>query len=121
MITADIRTLLTDLGTVFIGDYGDSPDDVIVLYESGGYDPELSKDGIDHEHPTIQVRVRSTTYAAGIAICEVVKDRLGFINNLTINNHKYMTIRQSSDILPLGKDSKLRSEFSLNFEIRVRR
>jgi hypothetical protein len=89
------------------------------LYDSGGYNPAMSVHKMEYEHPTFQVKVRDSSYPAGYARCEAIKDALNGNKEQTINGHRYLIIRQMGDIISLGRDIKNRSEFSLNFECKV--
>lgn len=113
-VIVDMKTLL-DSGT-YLGDMPDTPDNVQVLFETGGNSPDLTLDGNSvYENPTFQVRVRNTSYASGITACETIKAALAKVSNVTINGSKYLLVRQTTDILPLGRDTKNRIEFSMNF------
>lgn len=121
-LTADIKTLLTSIDpNVFRGSMPDSPDNVICLYDTGGYNPTDTKDGREYERPTFQVKIRNISYDAGYAIAEKVKDALHLVRDKNINGHFYSEIKQMTDILSLGKDTKERSEFTVNFECKIRR
>ena len=120
----DIKTLLTGIeNNIFLGDMPDSPDIVCVLYESGGFNPQyiLNQQLPQYEQPTFQVKIRDISYSNAINRLETIKNTISGKSNLTINGHLYYSITQLSDILPLGKDTKNRCLFSLNFTTKVKK
>ena len=119
-VIVDIKTLLTAIETyIYLGDYPDTPDNLLVIYETSGRDPDKCMDGGKYEKPSFQVYVRNTSYATGISNCEAIKDVLSLISNTTINDNFYLSIRQRGDIMRLGKDYKNRVEFTLNFDCEI--
>lgn len=122
-LIADVKTLLSSIDTTncYLGDMPDSPDDVLCIYETGGYPAELNLNGDAIDRPTFMIKVRNTTHAGGITKCELIKAALSSVSNTTINGHFYLSIRQQSDILSLGKDARNRSEFSINFKAEIAR
>lgn len=118
VLIADVKTLLAGVDTTncYLGDMPNLPDNIIALYNTGGFPPNLTLDGCKYENPTFQVRVRNLSYVAGIAKCEAIKYALASVSNITINATRYLAIRQMSDILSMGKDSNNRTEFSINFQ-----
>jgi hypothetical protein len=121
----DMKTLIpadvAPASSIFIGDYPDTPDNIITLFHSGGFDPSHSFTAKEFEEPTFQVRIRNTSYAMASEKGELIKDALDGRTELVINGNRYLSVFQQGDILPLGKDSKNRTEFTLNFRVRVKR
>lgn len=118
-ILVDMSSLLSTESNKYIGDMPDTPDSLICLYATGGFDPELDLVSNRVERPTFQVKIRDTSYTAGLARCEVIKTTLSTIVNTTTNGHTYVEVRQMGDINPIGRDSKNRWEFTLNFKARL--
>lgn len=119
---SDIKSLLAGIeSTIYLADMPDTPDKLICIYNSGGRDPihNLAKDRITQ--PTIQIRARDTSYDSGLARCEAINAILDVVSNQTINNTFYVSIKQQSDILPLGKDEKKRSEFAINYVLQIKK
>lgn len=105
----DVKTILGNGSTIYIGDMPASPDNVIGLFHTGGYARSLND--TPFEQPTFQVRVRNTSYATGETMCNTVKDAL----------HKYvggdfMLIVQMGDIQSIGRDENQRHEWTINFQ-----
>lgn len=122
MLLADIKTLLTDISPViFIAEIPDTPDNLLGVFFSGGYNPEWTLDSKAFDHPTFQVRIRDKSALTAIERAEAVKDALDGQIDLTIGSTRYLSIFQQGDILPLGKDSKGRTEYSLNFAVKYQR
>lgn len=113
-LLTDVKALLTTVSNVYRGNYPSTPDQVVTLYNTGGYARSLS--GTELEEPTFQVRVRAATYDAGITLCETVKDLLHGHSTT-----KLLMIEQQGDILDLGRDENDRPEWSMNFRCYYRR
>lgn len=113
-LTTEISTILSTVSNVFIGNLPATPDNVVGIFNSGGYLRGLTESKL--EEPTFQIRVRNISYAAGEAMCNTVKDLLHG-NGTT----KVLKIYQQGDILPLGRDQNNRSEFSINFRCYYKR
>ena len=114
----EIKKLLPDTYPVFIGDLPAEPDNVCVLYLTGGFVP-LREIGFQPAYatlPTFQVRVRNKTYEAAFAYLALVRQRLdGYTGNM--GGPTIWGIFSQGDVLPLGKDDRGRSEFTLNFRV----
>lgn len=112
----EIKKLLPDTYPVFIGDLPAEPDNVCVLYLTGGFDP-LREIGFQPAYatlPTFQVRVRATVYSDAISYIESARTALEG-KTVLVNDNDNLTILVQSDALHLGKDDRGRSEFTLNF------
>ena len=121
----DIKTLIpsdaAEASSVFLGSYPDSPDNIVTLYRSGGFDRSRSFTNREYENPSVQVRVRDISYARANDKMEIIKDALDGLTEQSINGNRYLSIMQQGDVLPLGRDDKNRTELSLNFRVRVER
>ena len=62
----NVGTFGTDL---FIGHEPDAPPDVVTIYPTGGRPPSADR---DKEYPTMQVRVRNTSYVTGFTKAETI-------------------------------------------------
>lgn len=113
-LMSEVETLLSGVSNIYIGSMPVLPDNVVALYNSGGYARELS--GTKLEQPTFQVRVRNISYDSGQTACNTVKDLLHGKSTSAI-----LMIEQQGDIQDLGRDELNRSEFSLNFRCIYRR
>lgn len=120
-ITKDIKTLLTSITTdIYRHDMPDSPNNLITLFYGVGLDPlhSLGKQQPIVNNPAIQIRVRHTSAEVALEWIENIKSILDGLTNQTINNNVYYSISQQGDVLPLGRDSKGRIEFTINFMVK---
>ncbi len=123
-LAADIKTLISHVTQdIYLNDTPDDPDNLIGIFESGGYNPQRVMDQKKPawENPTFQLMIRNTSAVTAKQWIESCKDALDGITNITINGHRYLSIFQQGDVLPLGKDGRNRISFSLNFRCSVTR
>lgn len=119
-VMLDIESLLTMETNKFLGDKPDIPDNLCCIYLSGGFDPILTLGKETKiERPSFQILIRDISEASAITRIETIKNALHGLTNQTVNGHFYLSIEQNSDILPLGKDSRNRSEFTINFTAQI--
>lgn len=98
---------------LFYGSMPDSPDLIICLYETTGYQPTMSFDDDNVEYPGLQIICRGTDYME-------TKDRINAIykrlhGNINVNGFMNFIAQQSP--FSLGQDEQRRWEFSVNFKI----
>ena len=118
MLIKDIQGFLEDLeSSIFLGFIPDEPANVCVINATGGYAPARIVDGTKTvEQPTFQVIIRDGDYTSGDARIQAVVDLLDGYSDET-----YIHIFRQSEVIPLGKDEKERSRFSVNFYARYER
>jgi len=92
----------------------DTPDKVMVLYETGGFPPDSIQHGLDQ--PTFSVHVRGTYSTAREKLNEAF-NLLHQINRSTAggSTEKFISIVAVGDALSLGRDTKNRPVISQNF------
>lgn len=118
----DISDRLEDLsigtaGTnIFVSEEPVSPNDCVTIYDTGGSGEAAFAD-IELYQPTIQVRVRNISYAAGYAKQEQIRDALIIPVTFTINSTVYLGIWLQSDIISLGRDTNNRYILTANYRI----
>jgi hypothetical protein len=61
----------------------------------------------------LQIYVRDTNFELGYARVEAIRALFA------VYKYQVITITQKGDILPLGNDSKNRSEFTINFNLKL--
>lgn len=105
---SQVETLLTSVSNLYIGNLPSTPDNAVSIRNSGGYPRSLSGSFVGE--PTFQVRVRNTSYATGLALCETIAAALHGKTTA-----KLLMIEQQSDILDLGRDESSRNEWTINF------
>ena len=113
-LMAEVETLLTTVSNVYVGSMPSTPDNVVCIYNTGGYPRSLS--GTKVEEPTFMVKVRNTSYSTGEALCNTIKDLL---HGKTTT--KILMCEQQGDIQDIGRDENNRPEFTINFRCYLRR
>jgi len=113
-LTTEIKSLLTSVSNVYIGNLPSTPDDAVAIYNTGGYPRDLS--GTYVEEPTFMIKVRSASYSTGEATCNTIMDLLHGNNTI-----KVLMIEDQSGILDLGRDENNRPEWSINFRCYYRK
>ena len=127
LATKSIGTVETD---IFFGLMPDKPDNCIALFEYAGSPPDLHWNG---EYPGLQVRVRSTSYAAGrekigeimAALHGLYEQTLGGGGEgggdegepIPAKGTRYLLIKARGSPEVLKRDASNRVEFFVNFEI----
>lgn len=107
---------LTDWA-IFIARRPESPDAVVVLYDSGGKSPN-PRWLIDY--PSVQIKIRGDVnqYKAAYEKAQEVKNiLLGRPSFTTTNSDRVVHINMLGDITFLGYDKKDQPEFVLNFDL----
>lgn len=102
-------------GSIFVSEEPTGPNECITIYDTGGAIP-LSVD-IRLYEPTIQVRVRSISYAAGYALQEEIRESIVQPLTLIINDSHYSGLFQQSDIISLGRDQNSRYILTANYRL----
>ncbi|KKN42009.1 hypothetical protein LCGC14_0717690 [marine sediment metagenome] len=113
LIDEGVGTLGTDL---FIGSKPANVDACVVVFPSGGSDPEPD---YNYERPRVQVYVRGPKedFLAPANKAEAVKTALKSKTDITKNGVRYVTIWQEGDVIHLGMDENGRHQFTVNFRI----
>lgn len=120
----DIKSLLTSITTdVYLHDMRDKPDALITILLARGIDP-VHTGGSQRavwENPGFEIIVRHTSTTTALSWIESIKNALDGKTDTTINSHRYISIFQNGDVIPLGRDEKNRVMFSINFRCQVTR
>lgn len=118
----DVQTRLVALSLgvpVKLGRMPDSPDAVVVLYETSGIAPDLGfgNTGIRYEHAGLAVHVRGAVddYAGPRAIAELVQQDLAKVQAVTLTSTSYQMIKPQGSVFPLERDGRGRHVFVANF------
>jgi len=125
-IIDDVGEYLEDesIGTVgtdiFLSKTVDSPDNVVVILDTGGAKPDMY---IPTGLPDFQVYVRNKSYTTGKAKIDAIVDLLHQQANVELidGGAYFYYIMLATEVLFIGRDDKGRSEFSVNFNTKVRR
>ncbi|MDP4143182.1 MAG: minor capsid protein [Bacillota bacterium] len=99
--------------TIVSGGVTINADNCTCLYETGGFEPELTFENDNTEYPGLQIICRGTSY-------KETRDRINAIYKALhgcseISGIDLITAIQSP--AGIGKDEKLRWEFSVNFKV----
>jgi hypothetical protein len=126
----DIKDVLVDEGVgVFAASSGwsitiakmiDLPDDMITLYDSGGFDQTALFDGDSIQRPQLDIRVRSTDYETAYQKAVEIDGILNLIRaseNDILGPLRYVGMIRSADIFFLNFDDKNRPIFGLTYRI----
>lgn len=124
-ILSDVKALIIESGTipattVKLGKVPDQPNDVIVVIDSGGIEPDANDTTTKYrEHRTFQIYVRATSYDAAQAFITNVRHDL--IGRTGVKGNTYFEkILMISEFQSIGDDDTGRWEFTGNFKARVR-
>jgi len=113
----EIGTLKTDLFKAYLPS---EPDDIVVVYDTGGFKPDVY---LPTGLPTFQVYVRSVNYTTGKAKVDEIVALVNRKANLQLVDDGvyfyYLTLM--SEPVHIGRDSNERDEFSINVESMIRR
>jgi len=113
----DIGTLATDLFKAYLPD---KPNSIVVVYDTGGFEPDVY---LPTGVPTFQIYVRSVDYTTGKAKVDKIVALVNRKANLQLVSggvyFYYMTLM--SEPVHIGRDSNERDEFSINVRGMIRR
>lgn len=117
-----LDTAIKDLtaGTnLFKSRLSESPNDQVVIYNTGGLEPDRY---LPTAQPTFQVLVRNTSYSAGYSIAKQVANELHQVVNarLVKDSIYFYYIFLLNEPEHIGRDDKGRHEFSINFVCKLR-
>lgn len=106
---------LTFKTNLFVARMPDTPDQCVVLYDSGGFAPYSN----DYQRPTVQIRTRGAQggYQTIYDLTKAIWDELHELANQTINLTRYIAIYAVDEPFSLGLDDNNRPLFSMNFRI----
>ena len=116
----DAQTSLTAGTDLFKSRLTESPNNQVVIYNTGGLEPDRYLPTAD---PTFQVLVRNTSYATGQSLVNDIVEALHQKTNIElVEGSKYFYyIFLMYEPEHIGRDDKGRHEFSINFVCEIRR
>jgi len=106
----DAQTSLIPGTDLFVGIEPGSPNNVIVVYDTGGGQTDF----VGYRQPTVQVRSRNTNYIDGWDRINQVVEALDKLGSRTVNGTYHSTWWLQSDITFLQRDDKDRVIFVAN-------
>jgi hypothetical protein len=116
MLEAESSLGLTFATDLFVSDTPDSPDECVVVFDTGGEDPAAQH---TYEKPTVQIRVRGRKgdYLNAYALAGDVKNVLHGLTDEVLNGARYIGIWAVGDVLFLGQDDNKRPLLTINFRL----
>jgi hypothetical protein len=116
----DAQTSLTAGTDLFKSRLTESPNNQVVIYNTGGLEPDRYLPTAD---PTFQILVRNTSYATGQSLVNDIVEALHQKTNIElVSGSKYFYyIFLMYEPEHIGRDDKGRHEFSINFVCKYRR
>ena len=110
-------TFATDL---FIGQEPSTPKNCVTVYDTPGFPPSLGLETTGYEYPSVQIRVRNTSYVGGWNLITSIKDALHGKSHETWNSTLYTVIYCSSGPALLDWDDNGNGRFIVNFNLQRR-
>lgn len=107
-LTTEIRSLLSSVDNVYIGNMPAEPNNAVCIYSTGGF-PRTLVPG-KFEEPTFQIKVRNLSYATGEELCDTIKDVLHGTNTASLP-----MIEQQGGVFDIGRDASNCQEWTINF------
>jgi len=111
---------LTFATNLFIGREPDTPNDCATIFDTPGFAPMITYDGADYFYPSIQVRVRDTSYLDAWDLINNIKVLLHNRAQETRNGTLYSAIFCSIEPALLDWDGSNRARFVTTFNIQRR-
>jgi hypothetical protein len=106
---------------LFIGKEPATPKNCVTIYDTPGFAPYLGVDGsTGYEYPSVQIRVRNTSYVSGWNMINNIKSCLHGIAQETWSGTLYSVILCSGDPALLDWDDNGNARFICNFNIQRR-
>jgi len=114
------ETSLTAGTDLFKSRQTESPNNQVVIYDTGGLEPDRYLPTAD---PTFQILVRNTSYSAGQSIVDEIVEALHQKENIELvtGGTYFYYIFLFNSPAHIGRDDKGRHEFSINFVCKIRR
>jgi len=120
-----VKTLLTqaDLGltfatNLFIGREPATPDNCVTIFDTPGGPPTVFYNNLlKVSYPSIQIRIRNSSYSAGWELAKKIKDLLHNQGNIRINNDDYLLIKCTQEPALLDWDESNRARFVVSFDL----
>lgn len=103
---------------VFISQEPTAPDNTITVFDTPGAGSERTIDKLStYQFVSVQVRVRNTSYEAGMQLVQKIVSALHLLSNTVINGEFYTCILHTSGPSILEYDFNRRCKIVTNFEI----
>ena len=125
----DIKDMLegeSSLGLIFatdlfVGKEPPTPDNCVTIFDTPGYPDILTLEGDGELYsPSVQIRVRNTSYLTGWDLANDIRAVLHGKNNETWNGSSYEFIKCTGGPFLLDWDNNGRCRFVINFDMKRR-
>lgn len=114
-------SVVSDLYEISIGKEPATPSNVISIYETPGYPPQLTFNKSEkYEYPSVQIRLRSDFYQNGYEQALRIREILHGRAHETWNGTYYSVIYCVNGPLLFDYDKNQRPRFILNFNVQRR-
>ena len=120
MLVAESSLGLIYATNLFVQKEPISPIEVVTIYDTFGYSPQLTLDKAQYEYPAVQIRVRSKHQDVGYQLAYAIMTALHGRSHETWNETLYTLIRCSSGPALLDWDENGRVHFIINFLVQRR-
>ena len=122
MLVADSGLGLTTGTNLFVGKEPTGPKNVVTIYDTYGFPPQvtLAGKGEDYYYPSVQVRIRNRDYRTGQSLAQDIMISLHGRAQETWNGTLYSVIRCMGDPMFMSWDDKQLCHFVVNFDIQRR-
>lgn len=122
MLVADTSLGLTIGNNLYVGKEPTTPDNVVTIYDSYGFPPQvtLNGKGEDYYYPAIQIRVRNRDYRVGYNLAHNIMVSLHGRAQQTWNGTLYTVVYCTSDVALLDWEDNGLCRFLINFNIQRR-
>lgn len=120
MLEAQSSLGLTLGSNLFVGKEPTKPDNTVTIFDTYGMPPQLALTSQGLENPTIQIRVRNTSYTNGWAIIHSIEQALHGRGQEVWNETLYSVIYCASGPVNLDWDDNSRARFICNFNVQRR-
>jgi len=121
MLEAESSLGLTFATDLFIGKEPAAPKNCVTIFDTPGFPPQLTLDpGGEYYYPSVQIRVRNTSYSIGWNLIHDIMVSLHGRGHETWNGTLYTVIYCSSGPALLDWDENSRARFIVNFNLQRR-
>ena len=111
---------LTFNENLFVGREPSKPPNCVIIFDTPGLPPQLNLTDQGYEHPSIQIRVRNSSYETGWALISEIKEILHGIGQEIVGTVLYSAIYCAHGPFLLDWDDSSRARFVITFNLQRR-
>jgi len=120
MLEAESSLGLAFQTNLFIAREPADPNNCVTIFDTPGFPPMITYDKAKYEYPSIQIRVRNTSYQDGMELAQNIADYLHLKSQETWNNTYYTIIKCMGNPALLDWDENKRARIIINFNLQRR-